>query len=68
LALDLIAIIAETSNPFQRRRLKWNLNGLPVSADLVVYALQEWEDFQNKDTKFARMLRDETIWIFARNA
>jgi len=66
--LDLIAIIAETSDPFERRLLKWDLNGLPVPADLVVYTLQEWEGFQNKDTKFARMLRDETIWIFTRNA
>jgi predicted nucleotidyltransferase len=65
--LDLIAIIAETSDPFERRLLKWDLTGLPVPADLVVYTRQEWEDFQNKDTKFARMLRDETIWIFTRN-
>ena len=66
--LDLIAIVAETSDPFERRLHKWDLNGLPVPADLIVYSLQEWEDLQNQDTKFARMLRDETIWIFTGNA
>ena len=66
--LDLIAIITETSEPFERRSLKWDLNSLPVPAELVVYTLQEWEDLQNKDTKFAHMLRDETIWTFVRNA
>ena len=65
--LDLIAVIAETSEPFERRSLKWDLNGLPVPADLVVYTLQEWEELQTKDTKFARMLGDETIWVFTKN-
>ena len=65
--LDLIAVIAETSDPFERRSLKWDINGLPVAADLVVYTLQEWQDLQNRDTKFARMLRDETIWVFIKN-
>ena len=66
--LDLIAIITVTSDPFERRSQKWDLNGLPVPADLIVYTLAEWEGLQNKETKFARMLRDETIWIFTRNA
>jgi len=65
--LDLIAVIAETSEPFERRSLKWDINGLPVPADLVVYTLQEWEELQAQDTKFARMLRDETVWVFTRN-
>ncbi len=42
--LDLIAVIAETSYPFERRSLKWDLSGLPVAADLVVYTLPEWQD------------------------
>ena len=66
--LDLVAVIAETSDPFERRSLKWDLNGLPVPADLVVYTLQEWEELLAKDTRFARMLRDETIWVYTRNA
>jgi predicted nucleotidyltransferase len=66
--LDVVAIITETSEPFERRPLKWDLNTLPVPADLVVYTLREWKNLQIKDTKFAHMLRDETIWTFVRNA
>jgi predicted nucleotidyltransferase len=66
--LDIIVVIAETSDPFERRSLKWDLNRLPVPAELIVYTLQEWEELQTQDTKFARMLRDETVWLFTRNA
>ena len=65
--LDLIAVIAETSDPFERRSLNWDLSGLPVPADLIVYTLPEWEELQTQDTKFARMLKDEAIWTFIRN-
>jgi hypothetical protein len=64
----LIAIITETTISFERRPLNWDLNSLPVPAELVVYTLQEWEDLQNRDTKFARILRDETIWTFTGKA
>lgn len=33
---DLIAIVNEISEPFARRALKWDLNGLPVPAELIV--------------------------------
>ena len=63
--LDLIAIVKETSQPFERRAHQWNLMGLPVPAEIIVYALPEWEDLQNRDTKFARMLKQETVWTFS---
>lgn len=62
--LDLIAIVKETSQPFERRALQWDLMGLPVPAEIIVYTWSEWEDLQQKDTKFARMLNQETVWIF----
>ena len=31
--LDLIAVVKETSEPFERRSAGWNLNDLPVPAD-----------------------------------
>jgi len=62
--LDLIAIVKETSQPFERRALLWDLNGLPVPAEIIVYTLSEWEDLQQKDTKFARMLKREAVWTF----
>ena len=62
--LDLIAVIAETIDPFELRALRWNLNSLPLPADLVIYTLREWQDLQNRDNKFSRVLRDETVWVF----
>jgi hypothetical protein len=63
--LDLIAIVKETSQPFERRALQWDLKGLPVPAEIIIYTLSEWEDLQQRDTKFARMLQRETVWTFS---
>ena len=65
--LDLIAIVNEISEPFARRALKWDLNGLPVPAELIVYAQSEWEALEQKDSKFARMLKREIVWTFTKN-
>ena len=65
--LDLIAIVDETSEPFERRSLCWDLSNLPVPAEIIVYSLTEWEDLEKKDTKFARMLKSEAIWTFKRS-
>jgi hypothetical protein len=62
--LDLIAIVKATSQPFERRALLWDLKGLPVPAEIIVYTLSEWEDLQQRDTRFARMLKRETVWTF----
>ena len=65
--LDLIAVVNETSEPFERRSLSWDLNSLPVPAEIIVYSLTEWENLKKKDTKFARTLKSEAIWTFKRS-
>ena len=64
--LDLIAVVNETCESFERRSINWDLNGLPVPAEIIVYSLLEWEDLEKKDTKFARMLKSEAIWTFSK--
>ena len=64
--LDIIALVARTSDPFERRSLQWNLNTLPVPAELLVYTADEWSRLQKEDTRFARVLRREVIWVFSR--
>ncbi len=64
--LDLIAIVDEASESFERRSLNWDLNSLPVPSEIVVYTLQEWDELQKRDNKFGRMLRSEAIWTFPR--
>ena len=66
--LDLIAVVNETLEPFERRSINWDLNGLPVSAEIIVYSLPEWEELEKKATKFARMLKSEAIWTFSKQA
>jgi hypothetical protein len=39
---------------------------MPVSAEIIVYSLPEWEDLAKKDTKFARMLKNEVVWTFSK--
>ena len=64
--LDLIAVVNQTLESFERRSISWDLNGLPVSAEIIVYSLAEWEELEKKDTKFARMLKRETVWTFSK--
>jgi len=63
--LDVIAVVKDASEPFERRALQWDFTELPVPAEIIVYTWSEWEDLQQRDTKFARMLNQETVWTFS---
>ncbi len=65
--LDLVVIVTHADEPFERRSLKWDLNELPVPADLLVYTLTEWQSLQEKGGRFARTLLQEAIWVYAGN-
>ncbi len=60
--LDLMAVVSEAPEPFERRTMNWNLNDLPVHAELLVYTLAEWASLQEQGGRFARNLEQETIW------
>ncbi len=64
--LDMIALVARASDPFERRSLQWRLDTLPVPAELLVYTADEWSRIQQENGRFARMLRREVIWVFSR--
>ncbi|GAB4445789.1 MAG: hypothetical protein Kow0031_28320 [Anaerolineae bacterium] len=61
--LDLVAIVAESSVPFERRALAWDLSQLPVPAELMVYTEAEWQAMQASGSRFARMLVEEAVWL-----
>jgi uncharacterized protein len=63
--LDVIAIVRKTAEPFERRSLGWDLNSLPVPADIIVYTLPEWEKLEQGHTRFFRKLGREAIWTFS---
>ncbi len=61
---DLIAIVERASESFERRSLKWDLNPLPVPAEIIIYTRQEWERLRDKGGKFARTLARQVVWIY----
>jgi predicted nucleotidyltransferase len=66
--LDLIAIVDEAAESFERRALHWNLNDLPVQAEIIVYTTQEWADLQKQGNRFSRTINREIIWTYLRKA
>jgi len=65
--LDLLAVVTWSDQPFFRRALAWNLNGLPVPAEILILTEAEWQAQQADRGRFARMLADEIVWVFSRN-
>jgi predicted nucleotidyltransferase len=65
--LDLVAVVAESKEPFERRALSWNLNDLPVPAELLIYTSAEWERLIERGGRFAEMLRRDAVWLLDRS-
>ena len=63
--LDLVAIVREADEPFERRAASWPFEELPVPAELLIYTLGEWDALMASGTRFARALRDEVRWLVA---
>jgi hypothetical protein len=62
--IDLIAVVANSSEPFECRNLAWQLTRLPVPAQLLVYTSDEWDHLLKEEGRFARTLEREAIWVF----
>ena len=62
--LDVVAIVEEATEPFERRSLRWDVSGLPVPAELLVYTKAEWSRLEAEGGRFARTLARETVWVF----
>ena len=61
--LDLIAIVEHSPLPFEKRGLGWELEHLPVPAEILVYTTDEWFKMNNKAGKFIQVIYAETIWV-----
>jgi len=61
--VDLIAIVRRATRPFAERPLDFDLSGLPVPADLVVYTEDEWGAMQAAANPFARRLAKTALWV-----
>jgi uncharacterized protein len=65
--LDLVAVVSHDSEPFERRLLDWDLNDLPVPADILVYTEEEWERLVREGGRFAQMIMREAVWLYQRS-
>ena len=64
--LDLVAVVDSCDEPFERRAVDWDLNGLPVPAELLVYTREEWDRMQRQGGRFAATLARDAIWVYRR--
>jgi len=62
--LDLIIILENAKQPFEKRSIEWNATELPVPADVLVYAKEEWESLRK--TRFYQTVMQEAVWVYYR--
>ncbi len=55
--LDVVILVKETTASPERRAAEWDLTGLPVPVDVLVYTPEEWE-------RLPRRFREETVWVY----
>ena len=53
--LDVVIVVDDSPEPFERRAARWDATGLPVPADVLVYTSAEWRRMSGR-------LR-EVVWV-----
>lgn len=61
--LDPVAVVTYSARPFAERPLDFDLTGLPVPGELIVYTEAEWHAMRSRPSRFQRALETETVWI-----
>jgi predicted nucleotidyltransferase len=61
--LDLLAVVETCGEPFERRGLAWDLSGLPVPAEILVYTVAEWDALPSAAGRFAQSLAEQGVWV-----
>ena len=64
--VDIVAIVKACDEPFAERARAFDVSGLPVPADMLVYTAAEWQDMQAEGRRLSRELDREAVWVFAR--
>lgn len=66
--VDLVAIVRSSTRPFAERALEFDLSGLPVPADLIVYQDDEWARLSAEPRGLVRDIATGAVWVFERSA
>jgi len=62
-----VLVVAYADLPFRRRAALWDLTSLPVPADVLVYTEEEWRGL-DPQSRFARVLAKEVVWVWVRGS
>ena len=60
--VDIVVVVADSGEPFERRSLCFDASALPVPADVVVYTEPEWRALA--DRLVGRRLSREMVWVY----
>lgn len=61
--LDVVILLAESSEPFECRANAWDFYSIPVPVEAQVYTLEEWQRLPERLPRFYRTLMKETCWL-----
>lgn len=61
--LDLIVVVGESNQPFERRAAAWDVTELPVPTDVLVYTQEEWQSLPRQGRFYRTVMRDG-IWAW----
>lgn len=64
--LDVVVVVDRSDRPFIERGAAFDLTGLPVPAQALVYTRDEWRELQGRAGSFAEALASETVWVHDR--
>lgn len=63
--LDIIVVLKQSDQPFERRGTEWDATDLPVPADLIIFTEDELAGLEGR---LRRVLHEETVWVYERRA
>lgn len=61
--LDVIIILEESDEPFERRGAYFDTSAIPVPVELLVYTREEWKKMEKENVSFYDSVSDEIIWL-----
>ena len=66
--LDVVIVIERSHEEFLSRGRTWDLTGLPVPAEALVYTSAELAELTAGGGRFAETLKHERVWVYERDA
>ena len=60
--LDLIIIVQNSIQPFERRSIDWDVTEIPVPVDVLIYTKAEWKSLHA--TRFYQTVMREAVWVY----